>query len=450
MAVQLTKALLCVSALSLLAACGQRERILPGDRLELRALDAAAGAPLDGTEAAPVAEAVVNRVAPVALAPMQANADWTHRAGTPSHNIAHPALSATPAQVWAVNIGAGEGRRARISADPVVAGGRVFTLDSAAGVTAVSTAGAVLWQADLVRAPDSDREAGGGGLAYGEGRLYVATAFGALHALDPATGAVIWTQDLDAPASGAPTVADGLVFVSLRDSRGMAVRASDGRIQWQVGGTPSAANRQGSSAPAVDGPRVLFPTGSGEILAADRATGEGRWRAAVTGRRLGWSASVIGDITGDPVAAGGRVFVGNASGRVTALNPDTGARLWTANEGALSPIWVEGGDLFFVSDRNDLLRLDAATGDRVWGAQLPFFTRDRVRRQREIFVNHGPVLAGGRLWVASTDGTLRGFAPESGALMHETALRGGAASNPVVAGQTLYVVTTNGQLAAFR
>ena len=448
MPVLTTRALLCVSALALLTACQQRERVLEGERLDLRA-GAVAGDPLDPT-AAPGAQAEPgNRSEPVALAPMQANADWTHRAGSAAHRIQHPALSAAPVQVWAANVGEGEGRRARITTDPVVAGGRVFTMDSAGGVAATSTAGAGLWRVSLVPAEDNGRDAAGGGLAFGEGRLFATTAFGELHALDPATGAVIWTQDLDA-APGSPTVADGLVFISTRDSLGTAVRASDGKIMWQVGGVPSIANRESAPGPAVDGPRVLFPTGSGEVLAAQRADGAGAWRAVVTGRRLGRSSSVYGDITGDPVVAGGRVYVGNASGRTAALNAETGERIWTAEEGAMSPVWVEGDAVFLVSDLNQLVRLDAATGETVWAVDLPLFTRDRERRQRDIFVHHGPVLAGGRLWVASTDGLLRGFAPESGALVHETELRGGAASNPVVAGGTLYVVTGSGQLAAFR
>ena len=66
------------------------------------------------------------------------------------------------------------------------------------------------------------------------------------------------------------------------------------------------------------------------------------------------------------------------------------------------------------------------------------------------FANYGPVLAGGRLIVPSSDGTLRQFDPVSGALLAEMPLPGGAASNPVVAGGVLYLMTGDGQLAAFR
>jgi outer membrane protein assembly factor BamB len=72
------------------------------------------------------------------------------------------------------------------------------------------------------------------------------------------------------------------------------------------------------------------------------------------------------------------------------------------------------------------------------------------RRRDAAFANHGPVLAGGRLIVASSDGFLRSFDPASGDLVSQTEIRGGATTRPVVANGTLYVVSTNGVLHAYR
>jgi outer membrane protein assembly factor BamB len=144
------------------------------------------------------------------------------------------------------------------------------------------------------------------------------------------------------------------------------------------------------------------------------------------------------------------VYAGNHSGRAAAFSAVTGERVWRANEGSLSPVWVAGGGVFLVSDENRLMRLDAATGEAVWAVNLPFFERERIKR-REATVSHfGPVLANGRLILVSNDGLLRQFDPVSGALTGTMELPDGAARNPVVAGRTLYIVTENGQLHAFR
>jgi outer membrane protein assembly factor BamB len=62
----------------------------------------------------------------------------------------------------------------------------------------------------------------------------------------------------------------------------------------------------------------------------------------------------------------------------------------------------------------------------------------------------GPVLAGGRIAVASADGTLRLFNPVDGALVATADIPGGAASAPVLAGGMLLVMGGNGQIHAFR
>ena len=159
---------------------------------------------------------------------------------------------------------------------------------------------------------------------------------------------------------------------------------------------------------------------------------------------------MVRDVTGDPVIAGGRVYSGTSSGRISAVELSTGLNDWTADEGANSPVVVAGGSVFAVNDQAQLVRLDAATGGVVWRQPLPYYTTQRVRRQDAVHAHYGPVLAGGRLHIASSDGMLRSFDPASGALVGQVAIPGGAASAPVVAGQTLYVVARNGQLHAFR
>ena len=66
------------------------------------------------------------------------------------------------------------------------------------------------------------------------------------------------------------------------------------------------------------------------------------------------------------------------------------------------------------------------------------------------FAHYGPVVAGGRVIVASSDGALRLFDPVSGALTAQVELPDGAASAPVVAGGVLYVIDRDGTLRAFR
>lgn len=422
-----------VLAVLLLGACGEQDVILPGERFDLRAT--------------PV---TVNQVRPMSLPAPRANADWTHRNGSPTHQITHPALGAALAPAFVAGIGEGDSRRARITADPVVAGGVVYTLDARARVTATATTGQQVWAVDLTPSRDNPTDASGGGLAVAGGQLFVTTGFGELTALDAATGREIWVQKLDAPAIAAPTVVGDLVYVVARDSTAWAVDVTNGRIRWQQTGTPSTANYASGAAPAVTDTIAIFPFPSGEIVATFPEGGLQRWSSVVSGDRLGRAVSLVTDIGGDPVIDGNRVYVGNFGGRIVALDIIDGSRIWTAPEGVASPVWPVADAVFLINDLNELVRLDAASGTPVWRVSLPVFDDKPTARQRSVFAHHGPVLAGGRLIVASSDGLIRQFDPASGAALASLEIPGGAATNPVVAGQTLYIVSKTGQLHAFR
>lgn len=436
--------MLGIGLLTALSACSEREVILEGERLDTRApLDEAvpgADVAQDGTE---------DTARPITLAAATNLPSWPMRSATMRNAVPHLALSNAPAELWRTDIGRGNSRRHRITADPVAAEGRIFTLDARATLTAVGTDGGVLWRADM--SPDFNRggAVSGGGLAVVDGVLYATTGYGELIALDPATGAVRWRQRLAAGVTS-PTVTDDSVYVVSRDNQAWSINPENGRIRWQLPAAPATAVLSGGSAPALSDTLVVFPFGSGELVATLRQSGVRVWGTTVAGERQGVAYNSLNDITGDPVIVGNRLYAGNQSGRVVALETASGDRIWTARDGAYSPILPAGDSVFFVSDRNELIRLDADTGERIWGTELPLFQNRRERRRQAVFAHYGPILAGGRLVVASSDGDIRFFDPESGEQTGTLPIRGGAAAHPIVVNETLYVVSESGQLHAYR
>lgn len=429
-----TKTILVAGLLAALTAgCGEKDVILPGERVDIREV-----------------EAFVNQAGPVNFAAPRVNADWTHRNGGPDHQISNPALGTTLSLVFAADIGAGDSRRARITAEPVVAGNVIYTLDAAANVVATSTSGAAIWATNLKPRRPRTTLMSGGGVSVSAGKVFATTGYGELTVLDAATGREIWTQDLDAPGTSAPTVRGDLVYVVARNSAAWALDVATGRIQWQLSATPTVANFGGGAGVAATSDIAVFPFPSGEVIATFPQGGIQRWTAVISGGRLGQASAAIDDISGDPVIVADRVYVGNFGGQVAALNLFDGERIWTAPEGTLGPVWPAGNAVFLVNDLNELVRLDAATGAPVWRVQLPVAEDTKSRRQQPIAAHFGPILAGGRLIVASSDGNLRSYDPASGVLIGAVQIPSGAASSPVVAGDTLYVISKSGQLLAFR
>lgn len=429
-----------------LSGCDERELILEGKRLDLRADLSTPDAVLaTGDVAEPTnADRVLSIRAP------EVNDTWSHRFGSAQHQIDHPALGPDLSLAWSANIGQGDTRKQRITADPVVADFAVFTLDSAATVTATSTNGTAIWQRDLTPASDRSGDASGGGLAVAGDTVFVTTGFGALTAINVQTGETLWSQDLDAPTSGAPTVADGIVYVVAGNSVAWAIDAQNGRVKWTQEGLPSGSDIVGGAAPVVAGDLAVFAFSNGDVHATFKRGGIRRWDTTLSGERKGRSYAIVKDVTSDPVVDNGRIYLATQSGRMAALDAQNGERLWTATEGALSPVWPAGDSIFFVSDQAELLRVDAQTGERIWGVDLPYFEKERDRRKKAVFSHYGPIIAGGRLIVASNDGTMRSFDPTTGQALGSVSIPGGATTNPAVANETLYIVSASGKLHAFR
>lgn len=445
--VKLNQSIILALLLPLAFGCEKKEEILEGQRFDVRTpLDQAIPTE-DGValESEPASE---NRSVSIKL-PKQINkSSWTHRNGGADHNLGHLALGTDLTRLWSVNIGAGDSRKHRITSDPIIAGGQIFTLDAQSRVMAHTPIGAAVWVRDLVPLNDKSDEATGGGLAYANGVLYATTGFGEVTAMDAKTGAVNWTQKLNAPISAAPTVIKDRVYVVSRDNRAWSIKTKNGRIDWQQQSIGVDAGLIGGASPAAAGRSVILPFSSGEMISALTKNGLRIWSVAVSGSRRGQARSNIGDISSDPVVTKARVYAANQSGRVTAVARKDGERIWTANEGAYSPVLPIGNSVFLVSDAGQLVRLDARTGDAIWAVDLPLYKKDKTRRDSH--THFGPMMAGGRLIVASSDGGLRSFDPENGGLISIVDIPSGAASQPAIVDGVLYVLSQNGQLHAFK
>ena len=434
----------CTAAAMLLGACQEAEVILPGKREDIRSVLLSTDG---GTDASGF---VANEVRAISLPKATNNSAWAQGTGAQENRVAHAALGGTLQLVWSANIGQGDSRKQRITADPVVAGGLIYTLDSGTNITATNTSGTPVWNRDVRPARDEAGDATGGGLAVHNGTVYAFVGFGELIAMNAATGQVRWTQQLDTTGSGQPTVHGNLVYLMAGDDTGWAIEADTGRVAWQIGGSTSISNVLGAPAPVISDELAIFAFGSGELQAVFRRGGLRRWDASVLGKRPGRALSKIDDMTGSPVVNNGVLYAGNQAGRTVAITAASGARIWTANEGAIGPVWPVGDSVFAITDKNELVRLDAKDGSKVWGYKLPNFVKDRPRKISEVFAHHGPILAGGRIIVSSNDGKLRSFDPRDGRLISSVEVPSGATTAPAVSGGMLYVVGRNGQLHAFR
>ncbi len=432
-----------VAVAVLLSACDlskslleQEEPPLPGKRVSVLALDAS-------LEADPsVADLQVRLPQPYI------NQTWTQSGGTSNHAMYHLALGAPLSVAWSTDIGNGSDDEQQLLAQPVVAGGRVFTMDSASIVMSLDAGtGDRIWEVDLELEEEKEGYFGGG-IAYDGGRVYATTGFAQVFALDAATGQMLWRQSVPGPIRAAPTVSNGRVFVLTVDNQLFALSTEEGERLWEHSGIQETAGLVGTASPAVAGSTVVAPYSSGEIFGLLAENGRVLWNDSLSAIRRVDPIADLAHIRGQPVIDRGLVVAISHSGRMVAIDERRGARAWDIDLGGIEMPWVAGEFIYVVTNDAQVVCITRREGRIRWVQQLERFEEPEDLEGPIQWV--GPVLAGDRLIVAGSNGLAVSISPYTGQFLGSIELPGPPALAPVVAGGSLYFLTEDAELVAMR
>jgi outer membrane protein assembly factor BamB len=219
--------------------------------------------------------------------------------------------------------------------------------------------------------------------------LYALSDDGYLYELDRQSGKSVWRFDThggsvlrDGPGSGtavyddftsAATVSDGTVYVGSADKRLYALDAKTGLEKWHF-------DTEGMvrSTPAVVDGRVFFGSRDHRVYAVDARTGA-----------LEWRYDTLREVVSSPLVADGTVYIGSRASDLLALSAVTGQLRWKYfywSSWVESSARIRNGTVYVgSSDAQQVFAIDAATGQRVWSADVdgspwstPAVTDDRV------------------------------------------------------------------------
>lgn len=405
---------------------------------------------------------------PVVLPAPYKNPEWPEPGGYASNAMYHLEANGPLAIAWQVEAGKGSDADSRLTAPPIVAGGRIFMLDADTHLYVFDArTGKPLWNEDV--GPKTGRKnfwskmsfglmgkdtridpskGFGGGVAFDNGRLFVTTGFGSVIALNPTNGKQIWKTDLDVPIVNAPVANGGRVFVSSQDNHFFAFAQIDGRQLWDHQGITENAGILESTSAAVAGEYVIAPYSSGELFALRVTNGKSAWSDMLTRSGTRTALSELDDIAGRPVVDRDMVFAISHSGTMVAINLNAGDRAWSRDIGGIQMPWVAGDFLYVLTTDDQLLCLERKDGKVKWLHQLPHW-EDEERKEDPIEWA-GPVLVSNRLVVVSSNGYAEAISPYTGNLIGRITIPAGAYIAPIVANDTLYLLTNDAQLVAMR
>ncbi len=169
---------------------------------------------------------------------------------------------------------------------------------------------------------------------------------------------------------------------------------------------------------------LFAPDDTGRLLAIDADTGAIKWRS----RQLDY-----GSRFSTPTYHRGLLFCGTEPGGVTCLNAETGGAIWHQSEPQglpgvnVCPI-VAGASVLFSSRDGRFFRLDAMTGALLWSKEL-------VKTE----INDAdPVIDSGTAVFPTRSGYVYGLSPDFGTVKWAAALFMGVASSPVAKAGRVY------------
>jgi outer membrane protein assembly factor BamB len=385
-----------------------------------------------------------------------AQAEWPLAGGTLEQSVENVDAAPDFAIAWRRSFGVKSNRHAHVMAPPIMAGGKVFVMDSGATVAAIDArTGAPVWRTDLKPKTKKGRErdAFGGGLAYVDGQLYVASGFRLVAQLDGNSGRVNWLTRTAAPLHAAPTVADGRVYVVDVDDELMTFNAASGAPDWTYQALTEPARMLVASSPAVANGTLVASFASGELVALRSDNGTELWNQPLSRTTRTNALSEIRDISGRPVIYKGDVFAISHADVMAATDLRSGQVRWQIPFSGITSPWAAGDVVFAVGQDGSVICASRDSGQLYWISDLNApgaAKKGKKAPKRPRTVWSSPILANGRLITVSDNGEAVALDAKTGAVQRRIKIGDDALLGPIAAGGMIYVATQQADLIAIR
>lgn len=275
-----------------------------------------------------------------------------------------------------------------------------------------------------------------------DGKVFVGADDGKLYAIQADTGKATLLFDTRSTINSSPNVVDGVVYFGSGDGRVWALDARTGAQipAWKNG---FRASDEITGAPAVANGIVYVLSVDQVLHAISAPTAKERWYVRLP-------ASVLGK---SPILSGDTVYVATGS-HLMAFRSNNGMRRWTVefpSEIAVNPAVTEDG-IYVVTTDNIVYSVEPRMGRSRW----------KTSPKLAFDVLAPPSVSGNLLFVGTAQGYLYAIDAQSGGIKWTYAMQPATsrtdsiprytniAAAPVIANKSLYIQSDDGSLSAFR
>ncbi|MBV6418348.1 MAG: Serine/threonine-protein kinase AfsK [Steroidobacteraceae bacterium] len=261
---------------------------------------------------------------------------------------------------------------------------------------------------------------------------------------------VKWSFDTGGPIFASPVLAGNSVYIASASGALFALERDTGMERWRF-----TSRMPISSTPAIAGDTLYFVSSVGSLVALDPATGQPKWVFATEYERrfeakglhgYGPAGQTIPDawdvFTSSPVVAEGKVYFGSGDGNVYAVDAASGVLQWKLplrNVVHASPAYANGV-IFIGSWGGDFQAIDAATGRPKW----QFQAGEDPARHNQVGFQSSAAVVDGVVYVGCRDAHVYALDAKTGRKLWDyPTSKSWVNGTPAVRGGVVYVGTSD-------
>jgi len=337
-------------------------------------------------------------------------------------------------KLWSRGVGDGQGERWN-NLQLAVDERNIFAASSNGKVYAFDKkSGKKIWNTNLKNKVIS----GATGLA---GNLVlVGTLQGEIIALDKMTGSKKWQAEVGSEILSAPVANADIVVVQSQDDGISAFNITDGKRLWVVDNQNAVLSLRGTSKPVVTNLLVVAGLSSGKVIAVNAQTGSVVWEQRIAAGSGRTELERMIDIDGNLRLSGNSLYAVSYQGKAAAFDLETGAFLWQKSASSYVGVAEHMGTVVIVHADGVLESFNESNQDVIW--------QSRLLHMRGL---SAPVIYKDYVLVGDFEGYLHALHLDDGTMLARIKIGGGGIYAPVlVSDDVIYTFANNGKLVALQ
>lgn len=221
--------------------------------------------------------------------------------------------------------------------------------------------GKIIWETDL-NMPAS------GGLTLANGILFLGNSKGEVVAIDVAkrNGKILWRAQLSSEILSRPAFAKGILVVKTIDGRVYGLNAKTGSQSWVYDRSVPHLTLRGNSSALIINDIVISASDSGKLSALSLRQGKLLWETTIAVAKGRNQLERVIDMDIDPVVIDDVIYVAGYQGRIAAVKLGSGQLIWSRDFSSYSGLYVDAFRVYITDAMGQVWALNRYNGATLW------------------------------------------------------------------------------------